>query len=94
MSFLIQWLASAIAWLFALIDKLPLHIWTLVLGGIQAAVNAIPVPAFFADAGNYVANMPPLVAYISDGFEIPYGLGVITLAFFLRWVLRRIPLIG
>lgn len=94
MLFLIHWLVAAAQWLFDLLLKLPLHLWVLVLGGLQAAVNAIPVPSFFSDASNYVAQMPPLVAYISGGFEIPYGLGVITTAWLLRWVLRRIPLIG
>lgn len=94
MSFLIQWLVSAAQWLFDLVLKLPLHIWVLTLGGLQDAVNAIPVPSFFAQAGNYIANMPPLVAYISAGFQIPFGIGVVTTAWFLRWVLRRIPLIG
>jgi hypothetical protein len=94
MSFLIAWLVQAVTWAFDMLLLLPLHLWVLTLGGLQAAVNAIPVPGFFADAGNYVAQMPPLVAFISAGFQIPYGLGVITTAFVARWILRRIPLIG
>lgn len=94
MSFLLQWLVHAAQWLFDLVLALPLHLWVLVLGGLQAAVNAIPVPSFFSSAANYVAQMPSSVAYFSSGMQIPYGLGVITTAWFLRWVLRRIPLIG
>jgi hypothetical protein len=94
MLFLIQWLVQAVEWAFDLLLKLPLHLWVLVLGGLQAAVNAIPVPSFFGSAANYVGSMPPLVAYLSSGFEIPYGLGVIISAWLLRFILRRIPLIG
>jgi hypothetical protein len=94
MSFLIQWLVQAVSWAFNVLLALPLHLWVLVLGGLQGAVNAIPVPGFFADASNYVAQIPPLVAYISSGMQIPYGLGVITTAWLFRWILRRIPLIG
>jgi hypothetical protein len=94
MSFLIQWLTNALQWLFDLIDKLPLHLWVLLLGGLQSAVNAIPVPSFFSSAPGYIANLPPFVAYLSSAMQIPYGLGVVTTAFFARWVLRRIPFIG
>lgn len=94
MLFLIQWLAHAAQWVFNLLLVLPLHLWVLVLGGLQAAVNAIPVPSFFSSAANYVAQMPASVAYFSEGFQIPYGLGVITSAWVARWILRRIPLIG
>lgn len=94
MLFLIHWLGAALTWVFGLVDKLPLHIWVLVLGGLQAAVNAIPVPSFFASAPGYVAALPPFVAYLSGALQIGYGLGVVTSAWLLRWVLRRIPLIG
>lgn len=94
MLFLIHWLVAAAQWVFDLLLKLPLHLWVLLLGGLQAAVNAIPVPSFFASAGNYVAQIPSSVAFFAAGFQIPYGLGVITSAWLLRWILRRIPFIG
>lgn len=94
MLFLIHWLVQAVQWAFTLLLKVPLHLWVLLLGGLQDAVNAIPVPGFFSDASHYVAGLPSGVAYFSSGFQIPYGLGVITTAWLLRWVLRRIPFIG
>lgn len=94
MSFLLQWLASAAQWVLDLVLKFPLHLWVLTLGGLQEAVNAIPVPSFFSSASGYVANLPPMVAFLSDALQIPFGLGVVTTAFVARWVLRRIPLIG
>jgi len=94
MSFLIQWLVEALQWCFNMLLALPLHLWVLLLGGLQAAVNAIPVPSFFASASNYVAAIPPSVAYFAAGFQIPYGLGVVISAWVLRWILRRIPFIG
>jgi hypothetical protein len=94
MLFLIQWLVHAVQWCFDLLMKLPLHLWVLVLGGLQAAVNAIPVPSFFSNASNYVQGLPPMVAYLSSAMQIPYGLGVVTTAWVARWILRRIPLIG
>ena len=94
MLFLIHWLGAAVQWVFNLLLLLPLHLWVLLLGGLQLAVNAIPVPSFFADASSYVAQMPASVAYFSTAMQIPYGLGVITSAWLFRWILRRIPLIG
>lgn len=94
MLFLIHWLVAAVQWCFDLLLKLPLHLWVLVLGGLQDAVNAIPVPSFFSSAASYVGQIPPLVAYLASGMEVPYGLGVITSAWLLRFILRRIPLIG
>jgi hypothetical protein len=94
MLFLIQWLVTAAQWCLDLLVKLPLHLWVLVLGGLQSAIGAIPVPSFFADASNYVAGMPPWVVYVGGAMQLKYGLGVVTTSFIARWILRRIPLIG
>jgi hypothetical protein len=94
MSFLIHWLGTLVSWCLTLLDKLPLHLWVLVLGGIQDVVNAIPVPGFIGDASNYVAAIPPTVAYFSGALQLKYGLSVVVSAWLARWLLRRIPLIG
>ena len=94
MLFLIEWLAYALQWVFNMLMVLPLHLWTILLGGLQLAINAIPVPSFFAQAGNYVGNLPPMVAYLSGALQIPYGIAVMTTAMVARFILRRIPLIG
>ncbi len=94
MSFLIQWLSGALTWLYNLIDKLPLHLYTLIMEGAAKIINAIPVPAFFSNADSYIAALPPAVAYFSGGLQIPYGIGVITTAYLLRFIIRRIPFIN
>jgi hypothetical protein len=94
MSFLIHWLSGALAWAFGLLDALPKHIYVLVCEGVVKIVDAIPVPAYFSAAATYVAQLPPLVTYISGGLEIPYGIGVILSAYTLRFIIRRIPFIN
>ena len=94
MSFLMNWLSGALQWLFNLIDKLPLHIYTLVTEGAAKIINAIPVPSFVASADSYIAALPPAVAYFSAGLQIPYGIGAIMSAYLLRFIIRRIPFIN
>lgn len=94
MSFLIHWLSSALQWAFNLLGVLPKHIWVLTLEGIAKVVDAIPVPSYFGQAAQYVAALPPWVAFFAAGFQIPAGLAIILSAFVARFLLRRVPLIG
>lgn len=56
--------------------------------------NKLPVPSFFDTAGDAFAGIPPSVVYFASAFRIGEGISMILLALLLRFIIRRIPIIG
>lgn len=84
---LMAWLKGAFMWL-------PRWIWQSILGALGAMVKAIPVPDFFAGFSMNVAGLAGSVVWFLDLVQFKFGLSVVLGALLLRWLLRRIPLIG
>lgn len=84
---ILEWLLELVAWV-------PKKIWELLLDALAAAIEAIPVPDFVASAGNWFGGIPATVIYFGQFFAVAEGLAMIMSALVLRFVLRRIPLIG
>lgn len=81
-------------WLRDLLLWVPKKIWGLILDGLAAVINAIPVPDWLADAGGLFGALPDGVVYFVQAFELGTGLAVIVGAYVLRFLIRRIPIIG
>jgi hypothetical protein len=81
-------------WLFSFVTWGLEQCWSLLCQGLGLVLAAIPVPAWLANAGNVVGAMPPGVAYLAQAFMIPQGIAMIVGAYTLRFVVRRLPLIG
>lgn len=84
---ILEWLLELVAWV-------PKKIWELLLDALASAIEAIPVPDFVASAGNWFGGIPSTVIYFGQFFAVAEGLAMIMSALVLRFVLRRIPLIG
>lgn len=94
MSFLLNWLVQFAQWLWTVISEFPLHVLSLLLQGLAAFINWIPAPGFFADAGSWIGNIPPLVAFLLSSLQIGSLVTVLVSAYTLRFVIRRIPFLG
>jgi hypothetical protein len=94
MSFLIQYLVQALAWLWNVISSLPLHCLSLLLQGLAAFINWLPAPGFFANAGGWIGNVPPLAAFLLSSLQIGSLVTILVSAYTLRFVIRRIPFLG
>jgi hypothetical protein len=94
MQFLLDKINQFGAWLFGLVTWGLEQCWSLLCQGLALVLAAIPVPSWLANAGNVVGAMPPGVAYLAVAFKIPEGIAMIVGAYTLRFIIRRIPLIG
>lgn len=94
MSSLIHYIGQILTWLVSLITYAGQYLWNLLLTGLNAIVNAIPVPEFMMNATNVMSGLPPGVAYVWGIFQIGPGLAILVSAMILRFLIRRIPLIG
>ena len=91
-----QWydVGCGIGWL---VDELKLLFqWFFegILGAFAAVLEAIPVPDFMLQIQNTTFNFPDSVTFWINMFELPFGLAVMVSAITLRFILRRIPVIG
>ena len=94
MSFLINWLVTALQWLWGVISWFPLHVLSLLLQGLAAFIAWIPVPAFFANIGGWISSMPPLVSFLLASTQIGGLVTIVVSAYTLRFIIRRIPFLG
>lgn len=72
----------------------PKWVFQQVCEGIVEFFNALPVPSFFTAAASAFDGIPPSVVFFADAFQIGPGIAMILGAYLLRFILRRIPIIG
>lgn len=83
---ILQWFLDACLWVFH-------TLYELVLVGLAAVVDAIPVPAWLVGADPFSALDPGIVWFL-EALELPAGIGIILGAYAIRFLIRRIPVIG
>lgn len=95
---LISWLAELVEgftqWVVDLVKTAARWLWQSLLDAVAAVIEAIPVPDFVSDAGQFFSQIPPEVAAFWGYFAVSEGLAMILTAYGLRFLIRRIPLIG
>jgi sulfite exporter TauE/SafE len=85
---------DSLAWVLELFEWIPKRIFEGVMDAAATVVESIPAPDFVAQAGNYFGNIPTTIVFFFQFFAIGQGIAMITSALLLRFILRRIPLIG
>ncbi len=88
------WINDILAWFVDWAEWIPKKIYSAVMDGIASFINAIPVPSFMQDAAGAFAGIPSTVMYFASAFQLAFGVKVVLAALVLRFILRRIPLIG
>lgn len=81
-------------WLRDLLLWVPKKIWELVLDGLAAVIEAIPVPTWLANIGDVFDAIPDGVIYFAQALQLPAGLSMILGAYVLRFLIRRLPVVG
>lgn len=65
-----------------------------ILSAISSSFSEITPPDFFNNVGSIVSNISADVWYFAQVFEIPYGATVVFSAVTIRFLIRRLPIIG
>ncbi len=94
MSHLIAWLTNFAATIWGWITSGFEWVWHELLGALTTVLSAIPVPSFLSAAPTYVGAIPPSAVFFLAAFKVPQGVAIIVGAYAVRFVIRRIPLIG
>ena len=80
------------SWIQEQLTTFALWLFEKFLGGMAAIIEAIPVPDFLTDIGSL--TIPPSVAWAASAFELQSGMAIIVTAYGLRFIIRRLPIVG
>lgn len=83
---ILEWVVEFVVWAFH-------TIYELLLEGLVIAFEAIPVPDWLVGADPF-AGIDPGVVFFLEAFEIPSGITIILGAYLVRFLVRRLPVIG
>lgn len=84
---ILQWIMDMVTWT-------AIKVWDLVLSALATIINAIPVPSFIGDIAGYLSGISPSIGWFLSSFQVPFGLQVIIGAYLVRFLIRRLPVIG
>ena len=65
-----------------------------VLEALIALLSAIPVPEWLTSVGGLMGAVPSSVLWGAQFVQLPYGLSVMGSALLLRFMIRRLPIVG
>ena len=82
-----NWLIDALLWV-------PKEVYKWLVNGLSAVLSAIPVPSWVSGLDSAFSSIPDGVLYFLSAFNFGYGVTVIMSAYALRFVIRRLPVIG
>lgn len=91
---IVEYFNAAIDWFFELVQWLPKLLFAEILDALALVVEAIPVPGFIDTATGAFQSIPPTVLFFASKFALGEGVAMILAAYVLRFVIRRIPIIG
>lgn len=93
-----EWLAEKLHqftdWILEAVQWLGKKIFSAIMDALGTFLSAIPIPDFINQAGSYFGGIPSNIAWAIQFFAVNEGLSMVTAALILRFILRRIPLIG
>lgn len=84
---LLQFLKDVLLWV-------PRKLWAEMLDGLAALLESIPVPDFVQQAQDAFGGIGGNVLFFAQKLAVGEGITMILAALVLRFLLRRIPLIG
>jgi hypothetical protein len=91
---LIEFLQRILEWVVELLLWVPRKVYEMFLDGAASMFEAIPVPGFMSQLGNYAAGLDPALGYFLAPLQLEVGLGFVMLAYIIRFAIRRLPVIG
>ncbi|WP_350446827.1 hypothetical protein ABS648_23285 [Pseudomonas solani] len=93
-TFFVELFEKVLGWLLDLALWLPKKLWGAILDGLATLIEKIPVPEFLANAGSFFDQIPTGVVFFMQYFAVAEGLSMVTVALLLRFIVRRLPVIG
>ena len=89
-----DWINTALQWLKDFFVWLAQWVWDTILDGLLEVLQAIPVPDFVNQANGAFASISGNILFFANKFALGEGITMILAAYGIRFLIRRIPIIG
>jgi hypothetical protein len=89
-----EWLDNALQWLLDTLLWVPRKLYQELVEALAAVINAIPVPEFLSGLGSAWAAIGGPILYFVEITQFDVGMPMVMGAYMLRFLLRRVPVIG
>jgi len=89
-----DWVTDFLQWWVDVLLWMPRQIFKLVLEALALVINSIPVPEFMANLGPNVSAALAAIGWWAELAQIPEGITLILSAYVLRFLVRRLPVVG
>ena len=97
-----EWLVNKIVklindfsdWLFEVLQWIPKKLWEELLDALATVIEHMPVPGFVDTAHNAFTSIPSTILFFANKAGLGEGVAMILSAYVLRFLIRRIPIIG
>jgi hypothetical protein len=84
---ILDWIKDFFLWI-------PRKLWAELLDSFATFFESLPVPDFIIEASAAFAGISGNVLFFAQKFAVGEGIALVLGAYILRFLLRRIPLIG
>lgn len=87
-----EWLNSFWEWLWGLISDFVLFVFSSFLQAVIGLFSLIPVPSWAE--GLDLSWIPSGMGYFLEPFNLPLAVTAITGGYLIRFIIRRLPVVG
>lgn len=94
MEAILSWISTFFQKVIDVLLWVPKKLVELGVDGLIYIYDMIPVPDFISNAGSFWSQVPSGVWYFADAAALGYGMSVIISAYTIRFLIRRLPIIG
>lgn len=94
LSAILRFIAAIVEWVVEFFVWLAVKVFELIAGAVIAVLNAIPVPDFMSDISVNLSAIDPGIMYFVSPLQLGTGLSWMVTAYILRFLIRRIPVVG
>lgn len=91
---ILKLIQDALLWLVSLVEWVIVHFFKVVLEAVVYVLSAIPVPAWLTNLPLNMSGIDAGVMVLIQPLQVQTGITWIVSAYVLRFLIRRIPVIG
>lgn len=81
-------------WLQQLFLYVPRKVFEWLTDGIGSLIDGITLPAWWSSASGYLTGISSDVLWMLSWFEFGTGVGILVSAYGIRFLIRRLPIVG
>lgn len=84
-------------WLNSLLDaigRMFFYLLELIVNGLILVIDLMPIPFDSNDIVNVVNQLPPEIFWAFDIFDVGTGVSIVMSAYVIRFIIRRLPVVG